>query len=167
MSRLLLVGLLIYLMPVSPIMSEPIPSLEDSLNQLTQKLINSLQRSELQNLKIDSLENGLKQAKASSKESLKLVKKLQKELTAALKVQQELEQTISILRDKSEKVSSLLKESRETLDSNEDTHLADLKKVEKAHKSEIAATRLSGWLRGLAGLGLGAGIALLILLLAK
>ncbi len=165
MRGLLLAILLIFLMPVSPIMSEPIPSLEDSFNLLIQKLNNSLSRLKEQRTKIDNLESALKQAKNSSQTSSKLVKKLQKELTAALKVQQELEQTISMLRDKSKKVSSLLKKSEETLNSNEDAHLADLKKVEKAHKSEIMAARVAGWLKGLAGLGMGFGIALLISLL--
>ena len=165
MRNLLLAILLIYLMPVSPIMSEPIPSLEDSFVLLIQKLSNSLSRLQGQMGKIDSLEKDLKRAKSSSQVSSKLVKKLQKELTAALAQQRELEKTISMLRDKSEKVSSLLKESKETLNNNEDAHLADLKKIEKAHKSEIAAAKIAGWLKFGGGIAIVAGIVLLVLLL--
>ncbi len=165
MRGLLLAILLICLMPVSPIMSEPILSLEDNFNLLTQRMMNSLQRLEQQRMKIDSLEISLKQALDSSTLSQKQLKKLKKELAAALKVQQELEQTISMLRDKSEKVSSLLRESEETLNNNEDAHLADLKKVEKAHKSEIMAATIAGWLKFGGGIAIGAGIMLLVLLL--
>jgi ABC-type transporter Mla subunit MlaD len=167
MKNLLLAVLLICLMPALPIMSEPIPSLEDSFNQLLQKMVNSLSRLKEQRIKIDALEKALKQAKASSQKSSKLAKKLQKELTVALAEQQELEQTISMLRDKSEKVSRLLKDVETTLNANEDAHLANLKKIENAHKAELAAARIGGWLKGLAGIAIGGGITFLILTLVK
>lgn len=167
MWRLKAIILLIFWMSLSSLTAEIMPSLQDSLKRAEKALTGSLQILSEQELKVMSLESQLKKARLSSQVSEMKIATLETLLAEAKLRVLALKAIVKESEAESKRLFGLLEISEQTIQSNAESHLADLEKVKKAHLAETFKIRIGGWLKFGFGITIGAGATYLIFKLAK
>jgi len=146
MRRLLLVGLMM-LTSLSLIGTEQIMTVsEQNLARLKTKLEISLWTLKHLNEQTASLEKTLAEAENSRENSAKRIIALTELLSRALKQRVESERIVKELKERSAKLSRLLKKSNEMVNESETRHLKKMQELGAKYENKIKRTRILNYI---------------------